>query len=175
MITVVEILLIITVLSRTRVVEQFARALARKYRDERAALAVLCITSAFISIFMNNIGALALMFPVTLSVCSRLDIPAGRILMALSFSTLLGGICSLTGIPANLIVNDWKISETGGGFGYLEVARVGVPVAAAGIAWLVLASPRILGHIRSTSVVPPDVGPAAFVEEGLQVVRTTAR
>src|SRR3546814_1978944 len=64
-----------------------------------------------------------------LSVCARLDIAPARVLMPLSFATLLGGLCSLTGTPANLIVNGWKISETGAGFAYFELAWVGLPVA----------------------------------------------
>src|SRR3546814_13214166 len=85
--------------------------------------------SALQLVFMNNVGSFALGFPVALSVCARLDIPPARVLMPLSFATLLGGLCSLTGTPANLIVNEWKISETGAGFGYFELARIGLPVA----------------------------------------------
>ena len=84
-------------------------------------LAVLCLAGGGVSVFMNNIGALALMFPVTLSICARLGLSPARMLMPLSFATLLGGMCSLTGTPANLIVNDWRIAETGGGFGYFAL------------------------------------------------------
>lgn len=165
-ITVVEVLLIVNVLARTRVIDGFARKIIRRFRSERAVLAILCATGAFVSVFMNNIGALALMFPVSLSVCARLGVPAGRMLMPLSFATLLGGLCSLTGTPANLIVNDWLISETGRGFSYFELGLVGGPVVIAGLAWLVLASPRTLrdvkGAIGSSSI---DMGPAEFLSE----------
>ncbi len=65
-ITVVEVLLIVNVLARTRVIEGFSRTIVRRFRSERAALAMLCGIGALVSVFMNNIGALALMFPVTL-------------------------------------------------------------------------------------------------------------
>lgn len=163
-ITVAEVLLIVSALSATRVIDDVARRITGRTSNETAVLAVLCCTGAFISVFMNNIGALALMFPVTLSVCSRLKIPPARVLMALSFATLLGGMCSLTGTPANLVVNQWKIAETGAGFGYFELALVGGPVALAGLAWLILAAPRIFRHVQS-SETPFDAGPTDFLAE----------
>jgi di/tricarboxylate transporter len=142
-VTVVEILMVVSVLSRTRAVEAFAESIAGRVGSERAVLAILCAAGAGISVFMNNIGALALMFPVTLSICARLGLSPARMLMPLSFATLLGGMCSLTGTPANLIVNDWRIAETGGGFGYFALGSVGAPVAVAGIAWLAFVAPRL--------------------------------
>lgn len=163
-VTVVEILLVVTVLARTRVIDRFARLLVERVRSERGVLGVLCASGAFVSIFMNNIGALALMFPVTLSVCSRLELSPGRMLMPLSFATLLGGMCSLTGTPANLIINDWKLAQTGRGFAYFEIAWIGLPVALAGLAWIILAGPRYFQHLRGAAA-PTDVGPSEFVCE----------
>ncbi len=163
-ITVVEILLIVSVLSRTRVIDSFARRIIRHARGERAVLAVLCLTGASVSIFMNNVGALALLFPVAISVCSRLAIPPARVLMPLSFATLLGGMCSLTGTPANLVVNQWTLAETGRGLGYFELALLGGPLALAGLAWIIAAAPRVFArHVETGS--PADAPPARFVVE----------
>ncbi|MCJ2183558.1 SLC13 family permease [Novosphingobium sp. 1949] len=163
-ITVAEILLVVAALAQSRVIDTLARRFVARARNETAVLAVLCSLAAVASTVMNNIGALALFFPVTLSVCARLGIASGRMLMPLSFATLLGGICSLTGTPANLVVNDWMVSQTGGGFGFFGLAWVGLPVVLAGLVWLVLAGPHLL---RAAPAVPSgsDVGPAAFLAE----------
>ncbi len=163
-ITVIEILLVVAALAQSRVIDTFARRLVARARSETAVLAILCSLAALASTVMNNIGALALFFPVTLSVCARLGIPSGRMLMPLSFATLLGGTCSLTGTPANLVVNTWMVSQTGGGIGFFGLAQVGGPVVLAGLAWLVLTSPRLLQSVRSPSS-RSDVGPAAFLAE----------
>ena len=141
-ITVAEVLLIVSALSSSRAVDDFARRILARTQSHTAVLAILCGTGAFVSIFMNNIGALALMFPVTLSVCARLNIAPGRMLMPLSFATLLTGTCSLTGTPANLIVNQWVTQETGSGMAYFDLAWLGGPVALAGLIWLLIAAPR---------------------------------
>lgn len=164
-ITVVEILLIVSVLARTHVIDRFAGAIAARVESDYAILAVLCGTAALISVFMNNIGALALMFPVTLSVCARLDVAPTKVLMPLSFATLLGGLCSLTGTPANLIVNDWRIDQTGGAFDYFSMAQVGVPVAIAGLGWLVLSAPHIFRSVRNAGAQPLEIGPSEFLAE----------
>lgn len=159
--TVVEVLLVVAALSRARAIDSFARRIVYHFRSERAALAVVCGTGAFVSVFMNNIGALALMFPVTMSVSHKLGIPPARMLMPLSFATLLGGMCSLTGTPANLVVNEWLIGESGRSFGYFELALLGGPLALAGLAWLVAAGPISLA--RFTDVAAADELPATRV------------
>lgn len=164
-ITVTEVLLIVSALSNTRAVDSFARRIVSKTRNETAILAVLCCTGAFVSVFMNNIGALALMFPVALSVCARLEIPPGRVLMALSFATLLGGTCSLTGTPANLVVNEWKVQETGGSFAYFELGLLGAPVALAGLAWIIFASPRFFRDMKVPEAPGFEAGPSVFLTE----------
>ncbi|MFA7602450.1 MAG: SLC13 family permease [Novosphingobium sp.] len=166
-VTVVEVLLIVSALAQSQAIDGFARRIIARARNETVVLAVLCAMAAAVSVFINNIGALALFFPIALSVCARLDIPPGRVLMPLSFATLLGGTCSLTGTPANLVVNEWKIAETGKGFSYFELGLIGLPVALAGLAWIVLAAPRILGREPSPSAAGAgvDAGPAEFLAE----------
>src|SRR5512138_2718384 len=70
-ITVLEILLIVQVLKRSHLVEMAGARLSRWASGDRAVIVGLCALGAFISVFMNNIGALALMIPVALSVCER--------------------------------------------------------------------------------------------------------
>jgi di/tricarboxylate transporter len=165
-ITVVEVLLVVAALSRTRVIDNFARRIVYHFQSERAVLGIICVTGAAVSVFMNNIGALALMFPVTISVCQRIDVSPARMLMPLSFATLLGGMCSLTGTPANLVVNQWLIAETGRGFGYFELALLGGPLTLLGLAWIVSASPHMFARFTESSTAA-DPSPAHFVAERL--------
>ena len=131
-ITVVEILLVVAALARTQIIDNFAAQISARTQNETVMLLFLCVVGASFSVFMNNIGALALLFPVALSVCAKLEIAPAKILMPLSFATLLGGMCSLTGTPANLFVNQWFVNETGRNMGYFELGIVGGPLAIIG-------------------------------------------
>jgi di/tricarboxylate transporter len=163
-VTVVEVLLVVAALSRARVIDSFARRIVYHFRSERAALAIICTTGAFVSVFMNNIGALALMFPVTMSVCQRLALSPARMLMPLSFATLLGGMCSLTGTPANLVVNQWLIGESGRDFSYFELALLGGPLAVVGLLWIVSAAPLTFSRFTEEASTD-DASPARVVAE----------
>lgn len=143
-ITVVEILLVVQVLSRSALLDQFARRIVSARLGEGATIGVLCLTAAAISVFMNNIGALALMIPVVYGVCQAASIAPSRVLMPVSFATLLGGLCSEIGTPANLIASNQLATATGHRFALFDFAWVGIPAALAGLAAIVLFVPRRL-------------------------------
>ncbi len=151
-ITVAEILLIIQALARSRVVERVSAMVTRLVDGETSALTFLCVVAGFLSVFMNNIGALALILPVAISLSARLGIPIRRMLMPISFATLLGGLCSLIGTPSNLVVSQARAEFVGRPFAFFDLAYVGIPVAVLGIAFLILWAPRrfsFLSHARS--------------------------
>lgn len=143
-ITVAEILILVGALQASHFVDRAAASLTRNIRSERVLLMTLCLIAGVVSIFMNNIGALALMIPLSTAVSQRSNIPLGRLLMPISFATLLGGTCSLIGTPANLIVSDLLADVRGEGFGFFDFAVVGLPALVAGLAAILLFVPALL-------------------------------
>jgi di/tricarboxylate transporter len=75
-------------------------------RMELRMVLVIMLTAGFLSFFMNNIGVAALMLPVVIDVARRTRIPPSRLLMPLSYGTLLGGLTTLVGTPPNLLISD---------------------------------------------------------------------
>lgn len=145
-VTVVEVLLIVQVLGRSGILDPMARRVTAIASTETGILAVLCLATACLSIFMNNIGALALMIPVVTSVCRVNGLDSRRVLMPVSFSALLGGLCSVIGTPANLIISNQLAAATGRGFAFFDFAWVGVPAALAGLLVLLVWPRRVLGR-----------------------------
>jgi di/tricarboxylate transporter len=155
-ITVVEILLIVQVIGRSGILDPFARRIPEVARSETGILAILCTVTATISVFMNNIGALALMIPVVTSVCRVSGLDQRRVLMPVSFAALLGGLCSIIGTPANLIVSNQLAAVAGEGFSFFDYAWVGVPAAFAGLIVLLVWPRRVLGAgLTTQSRLPP--------------------
>jgi di/tricarboxylate transporter len=147
-VTVVEILLIVQVLSRVALLDRLAARIVSARLGERATIAILCLIAAAISVFMNNIGALALMLPVIYGICAATGIAPSRVLMPVSFSTLLGGICSEIGTPANLVANSQLVAATGRHFSLFDFAWAGIPVALAGLVAILLFTPGRLAGAR---------------------------
>lgn len=141
-ITVIEILLIVEVLKRSALLDALAERLGGNLASERGVVLGLCAASATLSVFMNNIGALALMLPLAISLCERYGIALERVLMPLSFATLLGGLCSVVGTPANLLGAAAIEMARGTRFGFFELALVGLPLTLAGLLYLWIVLPR---------------------------------
>ena len=76
-------------------------------------------------------------------------IPVSKLMMPLSFATILGGLCTLIGTSTNVImaglmqqaVNDGRLASS---LGFFTLTWVGVPCAIVGIATIVLLSRWLL-------------------------------
>jgi di/tricarboxylate transporter len=164
-ITVAEVLILARGLARSHLMDIVTQRLARFARSDRSVLALVCSLGALTSVFMNNIGALALWIPVSLSLCRSTGVAPGKVLMPLSFATLLGGTCSLIGTPANLVVSNFQLEATGRPFGFFDLAWVGVPITCAGVLWLTLAAPRLLAGRGLQQSSPESGKPRPFFTE----------
>ena len=110
--------------------------------------------AALLSLFMNNIAAASLLFPVISGVARRSKMSSSRLLMPLAFGTILGGMATLlttTNIIVSGILRDMDLS----GFGLLDFAPIGLPIAFAGILFVTLWGRRLL----------PEQSPAQRIEE----------
>jgi len=108
-----------------------------------AILSFACV-AAFFSAWMNNTAIVAILLPVTLGFARSKDIPASRLLMPLSYCSILGGCCTLIGTSTNLLVNgalrDLKVAP----MSMFELTPIGIPLAIAGIAYLTIFGPKII-------------------------------
>ena len=100
---------------------------------------ILCIFTAFISAFLDNVTTILLMTPVTVRLCNVLDIPPQPILLALVVMSNIGGTATAIGDPPNIIiVNDPDIAAHEDINFFSLSLHVGPGVVLASIAVLVL-------------------------------------
>ena len=152
-ITVLEILLIVQVLRRSQLIEAAGSFIDAQLGSDSAIVIAIAVLGAVLSVFMNNIGALALLLPLAVSASDRRGLPLKAMLMPLSFATLLGGMCSVIGTPANLVANAMMLDTAGHRLGFFDLALVGAPVALVGLAYLVVMAFRT--HREAQSSQPP--------------------
>lgn len=113
-------------------------------RSARHALVRLCPPLAFVSAFVNNTPLMAMLIPLVKDGCRRAGIAPSRVLLPLNHATLLGGTCTLIGTSTNLVVAGLVAAQGGPEVAFFAMAPIGVPVALAGMAYLVLVAPRLL-------------------------------
>lgn len=137
-ITVAAMLVISAALEETGVVDFLARRLNQAAGGEAVTLLLVTLLVTVLSAFMNNVGALALMLPVTLQLATRKGIPVSRLLMPIAFGSILGGLMTKIGTPANIIISAYRKDAVGDSFALFDFAPVGLAVAVAGVAVLVV-------------------------------------
>ncbi|MCC5979242.1 MAG: SLC13 family permease [Salinarimonas sp.] len=162
-ITVACVLILSRGLSTSGAVDWIARKAMPVDSGPGTVMVGLCVMAGFFSAFMNNIGALALLMPIALDAARRLDIAPGQMLMPLSFASILGGMTTLIGTPPNLIVASFRADETRPAFGMFDFAPVGLAVAAAGIAFIVIAARFLVPQRNRASA--PDFNIGAYLTE----------
>jgi len=113
-------------------------------RQEVRMIVVIMVTSGTLSFFMNNIGVAALMLPVVVDVARRTRIPASRLLIPLTYGTLLGGLTTLVGTPPNLLIHDALVSAGFEGFGVFDFVPLGGSLLVAGVLFVALIGRHML-------------------------------
>jgi di/tricarboxylate transporter len=150
-VTVAAVLAISAALHRSGVVDLVVRRLTAATTSRTGQIAALGFFGGLISGFMNNVGALALLMPVGITTARKSGYSPSLLLMPLSFATILGGLTTLVGTPPNIIVSGFRREATGEGFALFDFAWVGVPLAFAGISFLVLVGWRFLPKERKAA------------------------
>eukprot|EP01095_Lingulamoeba_sp_RSL-Kostka_P011569 TRINITY_DN443_c1_g6_i1.p1 TRINITY_DN443_c1_g6~~TRINITY_DN443_c1_g6_i1.p1 ORF type:complete len:745 (-),score=248.62 TRINITY_DN443_c1_g6_i1:42-2216(-) len=75
---------------------------------------ILCIFTAVVSAFLDNVTTILLLTPVTVRLCKVLDVKPEPILIAEVMFSNIGGTATAIGDPPNIIiVNDPRIKSTG--------------------------------------------------------------
>ena len=78
----------------------------------------------------------------------RSGVSASPYLIPLSYAAVFGGVVTVIGTSTNLVVSDLLVAQGGDPLGVFEITGVGLPVAAVGIAVLVLTAPGLLRDRR---------------------------
>jgi di/tricarboxylate transporter len=116
--------------------------------------------------FMNNTPVVAMFLPAVIDWARRNRLPVSRLLIPLSYASILGGTCTLIGTSTNLVVNGLLTSHAGlPGLGMFDITRVGLPAALIGIAYLVLLGRWLLPDRRP--VMDPQDDPRRYTVEML--------
>jgi len=150
-ITVAAVLVLSRGLQNAGVVDLMAARLLPHNAGRVVTITALMALGALLSAFMNNVGAMALLMPVAISVAGRLDLNPGQVLMPLAFGTILGGMTTLIGTPPNLIVSGFRAELVGGpGFGMFDFTPVGAGVAVIGVAFVALFGWRLVPAREAT-------------------------
>src|SRR4029079_1482670 len=143
-ITIIAIFVLTEALQRTGVTDQVGNVLLRVGgRSETRLIVTVMLAGAFLSLFMNNIAAAAVLLPAVSGAARKVSISKSRLLMPLAFATILGGMATLL-TTSNIILNSLLHDNDVEGYRITDFLPVGLLVVAAGIAYIALIGRKLL-------------------------------
>ncbi len=156
-ISIIAVMIIGAGLDRTGLMSKVAAFILRiGGTTETRIIPIISGTVAFISSFMQNVGAAALFLPVVSRISARSGIPLSRLLMPMGFCAILGGTVSMVGSSPLILLNDLILTsnkalpdgqqmET---WSLFSVTPVGVALVLTGIVYFVIAGRFVLPVVK---------------------------
>ena len=151
LITLMGLFAVSAALFRSGALDRLRELIAsERIRSPRRMVGLLGLVVAPISGVVPNTPIVASLLPVLESWCQKRGIAPSRVLLPLSFATLLGGTLTLLGSSVNLLASDISQQLGYGSLGLFSFSAIGVPVWLAGASYMLLA-PRALLPDRKTT------------------------
>lgn len=144
MLTVAALFVVAAALSETGLMDHVADRLFGKVTTERGMLLRLAVLLITTSAFLNNTPIVAIMVPIVVAWCRQHRVSPSKLLIPVSFLTILGGCCTLIGTSTNLVMQGLLIKNKIAPMTLFEMGKVGLPCALVGSAYLLTVGRRLL-------------------------------
>ncbi|WP_084419198.1 SLC13 family permease [Henriciella litoralis] len=151
LITIMALLVVGQGLFQTGAIEGPTKALVSSYGKRPISTLALTFLSVFaISAFTNNTPVVIMFLPIMSAIAMRMNTSPSKLMMPLSFVSILAGMTTLIGTSTNLLAADTYRRIEGISLGFFDQTPMGLMLAAIGMLYIAIFS-RFLLPNRDTS------------------------
>ncbi|WP_340638137.1 SLC13 family permease [Salinicola tamaricis] len=149
--TIAALYVVAAALKETGAIKWIASLLLGQPSTLRRAQWRVMLPASVLSAFMNNTTVVAMFIPAIQDWSGRLRLPPSKLLLPLSYISILGGTCTLIGTSTNLVVDGLLQSRHGISLGMFELTWVGLPILIVGGGFILLFAGWLLPQRDGTS------------------------
>jgi di/tricarboxylate transporter len=144
-IMILGLLIMTAALMKAGVVDIIGRLILRRVgKSVNLLLLVIMLAVATLSAFISNTAAAAFFIPVVIGVAAKAGISSSRLLMPIAFAAVLTSSVTLISTSTNLVVSGLMTNAGLQPIGMFEMAPVGLPIAAVGLAYMFFIGRRLI-------------------------------
>jgi di/tricarboxylate transporter len=120
-----------------------------------------------ISAFINNTAVVAIFLPIVEDWCKKQKISPSKLLIPLSYATVLAGMITVVGTSTNILASGISAKLGYGEFSLFQFTALGVVTFLAGLIYLTIFAPKLLPDRKSSTgeFLDDDYGSKVYLSE----------
>lgn len=147
--TVAFMFVISAAVLKTGALQHFAIRLSKIFqKNYNLGMFLMMLLVAVISAFVNNTPVVAVFIPVVVQIANHSGKLPAKMLIPLSFASILGGMCTLVGTSTNILVDGIVRKEGYEGFGMFTFSHLGVVFLVLGLIYMLVLGIKLLPSQR---------------------------
>ncbi|MEQ9368077.1 MAG: SLC13 family permease [Coleofasciculus chthonoplastes F3-SA18-01] len=165
-ITVMAMFILSAGIARTGAI-QIVSELLVKWGGKTSSQQILAlgVIAGPISGVINNTAVLAVFLPIVEDLCRQQRISPSKLLIPLSYATILGGMITVIGTSTNILASGLSDKLGYGTFSLFQFTKLGLITFTIGLTYLVLIAPRLLPNKKVAGSDTQEYGLQDYVSE----------
>ena len=173
MLTIAALYVVAAGVRETGALDLVARKFLRGIRTRRALMVRMGMVVPVLSAFLNNTPVVAMLIPMLNRWSARHRVSPSKLLIPVSFMSILGGMTTLIGTSTNLVVHGMMadavtarpdLAQSLRPMALFEIGAVGIPCALLGVLYLIFFSRRLLPE-RTDMLEEISASPREYIVE----------
>ncbi len=155
-ITIAALYVVAGALEKTGALLPVVDVILRPVRSQRGRVAQLTVPVGVASAFVANTPIVAMLVPPVSAAADRQRLARSKLLIPLSYASILGGVVTAIGTSTNLLVSSLLEESGDSPLGVFEISKLGLPVALIGLVFIIGIGPTLMPDRTTPAAVEED-------------------